>query len=81
MMTNDQQPTTNASPRHSGQAPTQTGRDPESINPTSLLKQLKKEFTQEKKQYIKYMDSYKLAQALELAYEFLWHRFADFYIE
>ncbi len=58
------------------------------LNPTlddnqvqNLLKDLKKEFTKEKKQYIKYMESYKLAQALELAYEFLWHRFADYYIE
>jgi valyl-tRNA synthetase len=56
-------------------------RDSGSINPTILLKDLKKEFTKEKKQYIKYMESYKLAQALELAYEFLWHRFADYYIE
>ncbi len=27
------------------------------------------------------MDTYKLAQAFELAYEFLWHRYADYYIE
>ena len=46
-----------------------------------LLKELKKEFTKEKKQYIKYMENYKLAQALEVAYEFLWHRYADYYVE
>ena len=27
------------------------------------------------------MDSYKFSQALELVYQFLWHRFADYYIE
>ena len=27
------------------------------------------------------MDSYKFSQALGLVYEFLWHRFADFYLE
>lgn len=46
-----------------------------------LLKELKKEFTKEKKQYIKYMENYKLAHALEVAYEFLWHRYADYYVE
>ena len=27
------------------------------------------------------MDSYRFSQALGLVYEFLWHRFADYYIE
>lgn len=45
------------------------------------LKELVHEFKEEKKKYIKYMDSYKFSQALELVYQFLWHRFADYYIE
>ena len=27
------------------------------------------------------MDSYRFSKALGLVYEFIWHRFADFYIE
>ncbi|MFH0979393.1 MAG: valine--tRNA ligase [Candidatus Roizmanbacteria bacterium] len=44
-------------------------------------RQLEKEFNQEKKKYIKLMDGYRFSQALGLVYEFLWHRFADYYIE
>lgn len=46
-----------------------------------LVNKLNKEFLAEKKQYLKYMESYQFSQALGLVYEFLWHRFADFYIE
>lgn len=46
-----------------------------------VLKELEKEFEKEKKQYLKYMDSYQFSKALGLVYEFIWHRFADFYIE
>jgi len=45
------------------------------------LRQLQKEFKEEKKKYLKLMDSYRFSQALGLVYEFLWHRFADYYIE
>ena len=50
-------------------------------NKSKILKNLKKEFEVEKKQYLKYMDSYQFSKALGLVYEFIWHRFADFYIE
>jgi len=46
-----------------------------------VLKELEKEYKKEKKQYIKYMDSYQFSKALGLVYEFIWHRFADHYIE
>ena len=46
-----------------------------------ILKKLQKEFAEEKKKYLKLMDSYKISQALGLVYEFLWHRFADYYLE
>ena len=45
------------------------------------VQQLQKEFNAEKKKYLKAMDSYHFSQALGLVYEFLWHRFADYYIE
>jgi valyl-tRNA synthetase len=45
------------------------------------LENLNKEFKKEKKQYIKYMDSYQFSKALGLVYEFIWHRFADYYLE
>jgi valyl-tRNA synthetase len=46
-----------------------------------LLKQLDKEFNEEKKKYLKLMENYKFSQALFLIYNFIWHRIADFYIE
>lgn len=53
----------------------------EDLRTSEILKELTKEFTEEKKQYLKLMDSYKFSQALGLIYEFIWHRLADFYIE
>lgn len=46
-----------------------------------IITKLEKEFKKEKKDYSKYMNGYKFSYALGLIYEFLWHRFADFYIE
>lgn len=48
---------------------------------SKILNELEKEFKKEKKQYMKFMNSYQFAQALGLVYEFIWHRFADYYIE
>jgi valyl-tRNA synthetase len=45
------------------------------------LEKLQKEFEEEKKKYLKYMNSYRFSMALDLIYHFLWHRFADYYIE
>ena len=50
-------------------------------NAEQILKELKKEFTLEKKKYLKLMDGFKFSQALGEIYEFIWHRFADYYIE
>lgn len=46
-----------------------------------ILKELGKEFKEEKKKYLKSMDGYKFSQAFGLVYEFVWHRFADYYLE
>jgi valyl-tRNA synthetase len=46
-----------------------------------LLKQLDKEFNEEKKKYMKLIENYQFSQALLLIYNFIWHRIADFYIE
>ena len=48
---------------------------------TKILNDLKKEFRDEKKKYFKYMDSYKFSMAFETLYQFIWHRYADYYIE
>ncbi len=48
---------------------------------SKILNELKKEYKKEKKQYLKHMDSYQFSKALGLVYEFIWHRFADHYIE
>lgn len=60
------------------QAPSSKSQNP---NKSKILNELQKEFKKEKKQYIKYMNSYQFSKALGLVYEFIWHRFADFYIE
>lgn len=57
---------------------------PSSSDPTTaknLVKELKQEFSNVKKQYLKSMEKYKFSQAIECVHEFLWHRFADYYIE
>lgn len=46
-----------------------------------ILKELEKEYKEEKKKYLKHMNSYQFSKALGLVYEFIWHRFADYYIE
>ncbi len=46
-----------------------------------VLNELKKEFKEEKKKYFKYMNSYKFSMAFETLYQFIWHRYADYYIE
>ena len=48
---------------------------------SKIFSNLENEFNEEKKQYLKSMNSYKFSQALGLVYEFIWHRFADYYIE
>jgi len=47
----------------------------------TLLKELRSEFETVKKNYEKHMSSNQLSLALTELYEFIWHRFADFYIE
>lgn len=49
--------------------------------PKSVIKELDKEFKLEKKRYLKTMDKHRFSEALGYVYEFLWHRFADYYIE
>ncbi len=49
-------------------------------NPKTI-KELEKEFKEVKKKYIKAMEGYHFSQALGFVYEFIWHRFADYYIE
>ncbi|MCL4363987.1 class I tRNA ligase family protein, partial [Patescibacteria group bacterium] len=48
---------------------------------SEIIKQLEKEFKEEKKKYLRAMDGFRFSQALGLVYEFIWHRFADHYIE
>jgi valyl-tRNA synthetase len=47
----------------------------------NILNKLKKEFTQEKKAYLKFMKEFQFSYALSLIHKFLWHRLADYYIE
>lgn len=53
----------------------------ERTSDVQTMKQLSNEFEAVKKQYFNYMDRYQFSRAFDLVYEFLWHRFADFYIE
>ncbi len=45
------------------------------------IKSLKKEFEKEKKKYLTCMKTYRFSMAFDGLYHFLWHRFADYYIE
>jgi len=70
--------------RHSGEEQSDDSRivvNNDSGQAGMTLKKLQKEFKEEKKQYLKAMDTFKFSQALGLVYEFTWHRFADYYIE
>jgi len=46
-----------------------------------ILKNLKNEFNKEKKQYQNLMKNYRFSLSLTLIHKFLWHKFADIYIE
>jgi len=50
-------------------------------NTQSEIEKLQNEFKGVKKQYTKHMEAFQFSKALEEVYEFLWHRFADYYIE
>ncbi len=50
-------------------------------NSKKVLTELIKEFAKEKKKYLSNMQKYHFSQAMGDVYEFLWHRFADYYIE
>ena len=74
-----------SSPRKRGsgdnQIPDQVGNDKEAVGKDKLLDELEEEFEIVKKSYFNNMDSYKFSFAFDAVYEFLWHRFADYYIE
>ena len=48
---------------------------------SQIVEDLKKEFIGVEKEFHKSMKEYKFSVAFGLLYEFIWHRFADFYIE
>lgn len=49
--------------------------------PIDILNKLNKELEETKNKYRKYMERYEFSRAFDLLYEFIWHRFADYYIE
>lgn len=46
-----------------------------------VVKQLEKEFISFEKKYHQHFRKFEFAKAFDLGYDFLWHRFADYYIE
>lgn len=58
-----------------------TGQDDEKNTTNDKIKELEKEFESMEKEFHKNMKDYKFSAAFGLMYEFIWHRFADFYIE
>lgn len=46
-----------------------------------VMKQLEKEFVSVEKKYHQHFKKFEFAKAFDLIYDFLWHRFADYYIE
>lgn len=53
----------------------------QSNNANNIFEELEKEFREEKKNYKRHMNNYRFSKALDLVYYFLWHRFADYYVE
>jgi valyl-tRNA synthetase len=45
------------------------------------IEALKQEFAKIRSEYERYMKAFEFSRAFGLMYEFIWHRFADFYIE
>ncbi|OGK30894.1 hypothetical protein A3F29_03500 [Candidatus Roizmanbacteria bacterium RIFCSPHIGHO2_12_FULL_33_9] len=58
----------------------EVGNNSKNLN-SKILNELEKEFEREKKSFHKHMKNYKFAFAFDLVYEFLWHRYADYYLE
>lgn len=56
-------------------------KDQSSSTTSKLLEELETEVERLQKETIQYMDSYKFSLAFDGLYEWLWHRFADYYIE
>jgi valyl-tRNA synthetase len=54
-------------------------RNPKQIQ--KVLKELNKESSGLIKKYKKHMDKEEFSKALDITYHFIWHRFADYYIE
>lgn len=50
-------------------------------NIDKLLKELEQEFEEKKKEHARCMKAYKFSLAFNGVYEFVWHRYADYYIE
>jgi len=48
---------------------------------TKTLKKLEKEFVATQKTYHEHFKKFEFAKAFDLMYDFLWHRYADYYIE
>lgn len=71
--------------RHSGKSDNTSDAsrisDVDSGQARMTLIKLEKEFTTVKKKILKEMNSYKFSKAFGNLYEFLWHRYADYYIE
>jgi valyl-tRNA synthetase len=57
------------------------GNDKKQTENDAVLNELKKDFEKEKTKYFELMDDYKFSLAFDLVYDFLWHKYADFYIE
>lgn len=53
----------------------------QSVDVEKIITSLKHEFTEEKKKYRAHMEHFRFSKALDLVYHFLWHRFADYYLE
>ena len=49
--------------------------------PAKVIDELNKEWATIKEKAHKDMDNFKFSRAFDDMYEFLWHRFADFYLE
>ena len=51
------------------------------IKNLKLISDLQEELKKEQQEYKKHMEGYRFSKALGVVYEFIWHRYADYYLE
>lgn len=66
---------------HMNSADMETKEPAASESAAAIVEEMRAEAKELRSKYMKYMKSYRVSFAFEAVYQFLWHRFADYYVE